>query len=937
MAVRRERVILDLQDDFSSGMVRAAGATAMLRRELRDLDGMSVRITQTFNDNTRGVDQFSRSLDQSGRSIDRYSGRLAALAQAGLVFGPGAIPVTAVATAGVAGLASQLGFAAIGMGSLVVATRGVGDALKAVNAAAIEPTAKNLEKARQAMADLAPETQAFVRRLHELRPVLGDIRDAAAAGWFPGLTESLDYFELVAPRVASLFETIGSAGGNLLADGAEALAGGEWAEFISFVEAEGPEALDQFGRSVGNVVQGLAELWMAFDPLNDDFSNWLLEASRGFNAWADGLDETEGFQDFIEYVREAGPQVERTLGAIAEATVAIVKAASPLGGPVLAAFEVIADALKTIADSPLGTKIFTMAAAFVVLNKTLAVTAGLLARTGFISAATAGRISGAGTGTGPGPVGGGGPTPVPIMGRLNAARTGFAQFRTDLRDLRGATLAQRNASTALIAAQARVNATMKTTATTAAKGAVGIGAFAVATGAAGESLGLQNTAMLGLVGYMAGPWGAALGAGIGLVADITAANRRWEESLKQIHAALASGDVAQIEAANQALRERLAILRDRRDVSGVGDFFSDYLANKGGFDMVSQEDFDQVRIHTRELSGSLEEAAAGFGNVAAQASRARAEVEDLRQEFINFGTVVTKQGQWRAYQEAIDNFTKSLKENGRTLDEGTAKGRANAQALEDIATAAVAFSQNLSGADRVDFLKQARRAFVDAAEKAGGLDKQSRELLKTLNALIGEYPIKIDADTREAARRIRRIREEAKTVEGDYRMNFIVTQTNADNKRRAESNQGIGPVNPADGGTIPWGGGRPRRAMFGNTVPKDGGPYADRYPYLLAPGEEVISNRYGQADRHRSLLKAINANKLADGGTAHLAAAAAAQARAGFAAMAPVAIDYDRLAAAMERARPLYGDVYMQPHDYNEFRREQDEDRRRMARGGFGR
>lgn len=53
----------------------------------------------------------------------------------------------------------------------------------------------------------------------------------------------------------------------------------------------------------------------------------------------------------------------------------------------------------------------------------------------------------------------------------------------------------------------------------------------------------------------------------------------------------------------------------------------------------------------------------------------------------------------------------------------------------------------------------------------------------------------------------------------------------------------------------------------GSTVPKTGLPYADRHLYLLADGEEVISNRNGQADRHRGLLKAINSNKLADGGT----------------------------------------------------------------------
>lgn len=53
----------------------------------------------------------------------------------------------------------------------------------------------------------------------------------------------------------------------------------------------------------------------------------------------------------------------------------------------------------------------------------------------------------------------------------------------------------------------------------------------------------------------------------------------------------------------------------------------------------------------------------------------------------------------------------------------------------------------------------------------------------------------------------------------------------------------------------------------GSTVPKTGLGYADRHPYLLADGEEVISNRWGQADRWRPLLKQINANRMADGGS----------------------------------------------------------------------
>jgi hypothetical protein len=59
----------------------------------------------------------------------------------------------------------------------------------------------------------------------------------------------------------------------------------------------------------------------------------------------------------------------------------------------------------------------------------------------------------------------------------------------------------------------------------------------------------------------------------------------------------------------------------------------------------------------------------------------------------------------------------------------------------------------------------------------------------------------------------------------------------------------------------------------GGTIPGARQPYGDKAFYMLAPGEEVISNRYGQADRHRDLLKAINAGGLADGGTVRAALA----------------------------------------------------------------
>jgi hypothetical protein len=73
-------------------------------------------------------------------------------------------------------------------------------------------------------------------------------------------------------------------------------------------------------------------------------------------------------------------------------------------------------------------------------------------------------------------------------------------------------------------------------------------------------------------------------------------------------------------------------------------------------------------------------------------------------------------------------------------------------------------------------------------------------------------------------------------------------------------------VNVRQIGKTPGGDFGPTGSADGSTVPKTGRGYADRHLYLLADGEEVISNRRGQADRFRPLLKRIN--RMAAGGTA---------------------------------------------------------------------
>ena len=397
MATRTERVVLELDDRFSSGMARAAAQTALLDRNLNSLDGSTVRSREGLDGTTRSTDALGVSMRRNSADINQFSGRLRLIAEAAATLGPALIPIGGVGAAAVAGLASQASIAALAGGSMLVAFQGVGDALKTVEAARLDPTVQNLEKAREAMAALGPDAGKFVTEFQRFRPVLGDIRDAAAAGWFPGLTESLTSFEALAPKVMTLFEAIGKAGGEAIASGAESLASGRWEEFFAFLETEAPATITSLGKIIGDLAHGAAEMWMSFQPLNNSFTGWLEDVADGFDSWASSAGGREDIESFMDYVRETGPAVGQAFGSLIDAFTQITQAAAPLGGPVLQVIAVFAEALASLANSPIGTPLFTAIAAMSafsraskLLDGAALATSGSLTRMG-VSATTASR------------------------------------------------------------------------------------------------------------------------------------------------------------------------------------------------------------------------------------------------------------------------------------------------------------------------------------------------------------------------------------------------------------------------------------------------------------------------------------------------------------------------------------------------------------------
>ncbi len=721
MATRRENVRLSYHSNLAAGLGRDAAAAALLNQELTGLNRRSGNLNRRLPTLTNNVNNLGNalggvggnsglngSLRQSGNLLDRNSGRLRLWAEAIATIGPALVPISAVAIPAITGLAAQLGFAAVAGGTAMLAFQGVGDALDTLNKARLNPTTANLEAARIAMENLSPAAQKFVKELRSMSDVGKQLRFAAQEGMFPGLTKALDTIETRVPEVERILFTLGDTVGDLMARGADSLAGDEWDEFFKFIETDARESLMDLGSAVGNTVHALGELWMAFDPLNDDFGNWMVEATQSLDDWASGLKETEGFSDFVAYIRDNGPQVAATFKAIATAALDIVTAAAPLGGPVLQAIEGIAKAISFIADSDMGTPILVALGALSLFNRTMAVGSRIAATT------WAANMRGA-----------------------NGMHTQLAAIN------RAALL-----------------------------GGAAIGVMTLAQTGMLEQAGLTNTAMLALAGTMiGGPWGAAIGAGVGMTMDLAAANDSLEAAVSRAQLSMEQGAGADVLKRDLAsLNQELEKTEKRMEFkdSSILDAWNpvgytlDSLHNARVLAERTKDKFSDLGGEAQETRKDLEAALSGggladallgpLGLTADGMDNASASTEDFIASLQKLSNILDGEMNWIDYQAAIDDVSDSLKEHGRSLDINTRAGQANKTALVNQARAALDIAATLDKADRVPFLSRARKDLVDSAAKFTKTRKEAQRLATQL----GLKPQSVDIDDK-ASPKIARI------------------------------------------------------------------------------------------------------------------------------------------------------------------------------------
>lgn len=662
--------------------------------------------------------------------------RMTFLVQSSLALGPALIPTLAAAVPAVVALGNGLAFAATAAGVGVLAFQGVGDALKAVNDAQLQPTEAHLETMRIKLEQLGPAGQDFVMFLQGLRPEMQQLQNISQEGFFPGLTEGINAVLTQAPELERVITSISEVLGDLSASAGESFTSDFWTEFFDFLANDAQPIMTNFARATGELIQTLSALAQAFGPLSIDISGDLADMATAMSDWAQSLEGSQGFDEFVAALREAGPVVGDTLLAIANAISALGEAGFDVGLASLKVLTGLLNGLAAVLRSPIGGPLLAIAAAMSAINRAIALA----------SIASSGKLLGFLTGLGTeGKHAAAGATT--LSGALNGISWGRA--------------------------------------------AAGAAALGLAFTDIDDNLGVGSSLQFGLAAFALGlgPVGVTIAATAGLMKDMSASTGDLMDDLDALTSAAETGIVPSLQSITQA-QEDFKAAQDKdfgqvtlggltlQDIApgifgeSVGDeakrkldaiikarddFFSELrnapkVSDTGGENIFGLQDLvtgDILPTIEGFLGGIVRDAASVPGKISAVTSA----FADLADPIIDAADAadslqlaldglldpgIDLQRANDAVAESLDHFNDAVAKNSTALDGQTDAARKNREAfaghVELIKADLVAMARHNEGADKVSrSMREQVGALLDTAKALGFNRDKVRELLKSYN------------------------------------------------------------------------------------------------------------------------------------------------------------------------------------------------------------
>lgn len=346
----RSTVGVDVDIDTTGALLHLA----IFKEELKQLSKERIKVDE---DNSA-----FKSLNQISAAAQRASGTIRGLTTAIIALSPALVPIGAVGVTGLVALTGAAVAAGAGVGLFaavaITAFGPVVDVIKKMTAAQLAYDQAVTDKQREAALaklkalydSLDPAQQALVKSFMQMRDAWGDFVAKFRPEIFQIATEAMQQMTQFIPLLAPLMENATKAIHNLQTEAFNTFKSPVWQEFFdNLTNGTGP-AIESFGRILLNLATGFAGILNAFFPFQSSFLGGLEEMTAKFAIWGTNLENNPGFKKFIAYVKENAPLLKDLLRSIADAFVALVVAAAPIGENLLKIFKKVSDGIALIGE-----------------------------------------------------------------------------------------------------------------------------------------------------------------------------------------------------------------------------------------------------------------------------------------------------------------------------------------------------------------------------------------------------------------------------------------------------------------------------------------------------------------------------------------------------------------------------------------------------------
>ena len=201
----------------------------------------------------------------------------------------------------------------------------------------------SMRKLEDAMAGLSPAGVAFAQFLHGLRPVLDQFQAAAQTGLLPGVQAGIEALLTRKDEMLAFVGDLATTMGLIAQRTGEAFAGPAWENFFDYLSRTAAPTLYTLAEAFGGIALGIANLIVAFEPVQEMFITGFANMAKTFADWSAGLAENKGFQQFLDYLQEVAPLVMDTFGSLFRALGNIAVGLAPIGEAVLRVIGHVAD------------------------------------------------------------------------------------------------------------------------------------------------------------------------------------------------------------------------------------------------------------------------------------------------------------------------------------------------------------------------------------------------------------------------------------------------------------------------------------------------------------------------------------------------------------------------------------------------------------------